>query len=43
MQIHSEEQANEVLAALAIMYDKGDIADGDYHRIVRQIREWLEQ
>ena len=39
MEIHSKEQAVEVLAALAVMYDKGDIAAADYHNNVRKIRE----
>ena len=39
MQIHSKEQAVKVLAALAIMHDKGDIADIDYNRSVHKIRE----
>lgn len=42
MQIHSKEQATEVLAALAVMYDKGDIADVEYRRTVRQIREYFD-
>ena len=39
MEIHSEEQAAEVLAALAVMYDRGDITADDYHGNVRKIRE----
>ena len=39
MEIHSKEQAVEVLAALAIMYDKGDVSSADYHRNVHKIRE----
>ena len=39
LEIHSKEQAVEVLAALAVMYDKGDLADTDYKRSVHKIRE----
>ena len=39
MEIHSKEQALEVLAALAVMYDKGDISADDYHCNVHKIRE----
>ena len=39
MEIHSEEQAKEVLAALAVMYDRGDISDADYHDNVHKLRE----
>ena len=39
IEIHSKEQAVEVLAALAVIYDKGDITDADYHYNVRKIRE----
>lgn len=37
--LHSKEQAVKVLAALAIMYEKGDIAAADYHCNVHKIRE----
>ena len=39
MEIHSKEQATEVLAALAVMYDRGDISGADYRDNVRKIRE----
>lgn len=39
MEIHSKEQAVEVLAALAIMHDKGDIDGDDYRSGVHKIRE----
>ena len=39
MEIHSKEQAVEVLAALAVMYDRGDISDTDCHDNVHKLRE----
>ena len=42
MEIHSKEQAVEVLAALAIMHDKGDIDGDDYRRGVHKIRECVD-
>ena len=39
LEIHSKEQAVEVLAALAVMYDKGGIAAADYNCNVQKIRE----
>ena len=39
MEVHNKEQAVEVLAVLAVMYDKGDIAAGEYHSNVHKIRE----
>ena len=39
MELRSKEQAVEVLATLAVMYDRGDISGADYHDNVRKLRE----